>query len=79
MELVCKASALVPRLRILGWDVGITPNGPVIIEANECPGITHSELAYGGFYENPVFKEVLEELNVDERVQKSPEKEFSVA
>jgi len=79
VELVCKAAELVPRLRILGWDVGITPTGPVIIEANECPGITHSEVAQGGFYENPVFKEVLKELKSGGRVQKSPGKEVSVA
>ena len=36
---LCKKAALVePRMRYLGWDVCITPDGPVIVEGNDYPG-----------------------------------------
>ena len=35
---MCKKAALkVPEVRYVGWDVAITPNGPVIMEGNEYP------------------------------------------
>ncbi len=33
-ELCLKAALVVPEMRYIGWDVAITPNGPVIIEGN---------------------------------------------
>lgn len=38
LELVKKASAVVPEVGYVGWDVAITPNGPIIVEGNNCPG-----------------------------------------
>lgn len=36
---MCKKAALVePRLGYIGWDVAITPNGPVLVEGNNLPG-----------------------------------------
>lgn len=36
---MCKEAALVePNMRYVGWDVGITPNGPVFVEGNNLPG-----------------------------------------
>lgn len=32
--LACRAAALLPPTRTLGWDIALTPVGPVIIEAN---------------------------------------------
>lgn len=34
LEVVFKATVLVPELRLVGWDVAITDEGPVIIEGN---------------------------------------------
>ena len=34
IELACKAHALFPRMHSVGWDIAITPKGPLIIEAN---------------------------------------------
>ena len=62
VELVHEAASKVPQLRFLGWDVAITGDGPLIIEANETPGITHSEVAQNGFAQNPVFMEALREI-----------------
>lgn len=61
-KLVLKAAGHVPQLKIIGWDVAIDPEGPVLIEGNTTPGMTVSEIAQKGFYNNPVFLEILREL-----------------
>ena len=33
-EMVLKAAMVVPQMRYIGWDVAVTPHGPVIIEGN---------------------------------------------
>ena len=33
-----EASQVVPQMRYVGWDVAITPNGPVFVEGNNLPG-----------------------------------------
>lgn len=36
---LCRQAALVePRMRYIGWDVAITPDGPVLVEGNNLPG-----------------------------------------
>ena len=36
---LCQAAARVePHMRYIGWDVAITPDGPVLVEGNELPG-----------------------------------------
>ena len=34
-ELVKNVHAKLPDIRSIGWDVAITPNGPVLIEGND--------------------------------------------
>lgn len=36
-DLALKAALEVPEVRYVGWDIAITPNGPVIMEGNEYP------------------------------------------
>jgi len=38
LELVDRAAKVVPAVRYVGWDVAITPAGPVLVEGNEYPG-----------------------------------------
>lgn len=38
IELCKKAAMVEPRLGYIGWDVAITPNGPVLVEGNNLPG-----------------------------------------
>ena len=42
---ICKEAAhMVPQIRHIGWDVAITPDGPVIVEGNDYPGIDLCQL-----------------------------------
>ncbi len=61
-ELVIKAAKLMPGLRMVGWDVGIAKDGPVIIEGNSDYGVNSNDLMYGGYMANPVFRKVLNEM-----------------
>lgn len=38
VELCCKAALVEKRIRYVGWDIAITPNGPVLVEGNSLPG-----------------------------------------
>lgn len=59
---LCKKFALLIPNRIIGWDVAITPNGPIIIEGNHDSAIIAGELSYGGYKNKPIFKEILSEI-----------------
>lgn len=38
VALCCRAAMEEPRLGYVGWDVAITPHGPVLVEGNNLPG-----------------------------------------
>lgn len=61
-EMVIRAARVMPALRLVGWDVAIGENGPVLIEGNSDYDIAASDLSYGGYRANPVFKKVLKEI-----------------
>ncbi len=60
-ELVLKAAAYMPSMRLIGWDVAVGETGPVLVEGNPDYNIGASDLAYGGYKVNPVFQKVLKE------------------
>ncbi len=62
VELVFKASSLIPN-KLLGWDIAITPDGPVVVEGNYASNITMTEVAYGGYLKHPIIKEFLKLSN----------------
>ena len=37
--MVLKAAARIPQIRLIGWDVAITAQGPILIEGNQHPGL----------------------------------------
>ncbi|OEK08540.1 hypothetical protein A8C32_03545 [Flavivirga aquatica] len=57
-----QASKNLPN-RIIGWDIAITKNGPVIIEGNEGPSLHMTDVAYGGYCKHPIIQELLLETN----------------
>ncbi len=61
-RLVIKAAALMPGLRLVGWDVGFAEDGPLIIEGNSDYGINSNDMMYGGYFANDKFRKVLSEF-----------------
>ncbi len=47
---------------IIGWDVGITPTGPVIVEGNAFADLFGAELAEGGYRHNEPFQRFLKSI-----------------
>lgn len=62
-ELITHLAMLVPNQRLIGWDVAITEDGPIVIEGNDKYDITLNDLAYGGYKSHPVFSKVLNEMS----------------
>ncbi len=60
-SLVKQATSYFPS-RIIGWDIAITNNGPVIIEGNERPSLHFTDVAYGGYLKNKYIREILTEI-----------------
>ncbi len=60
-QLVLRAASYLPFFRLIGWDVAITKDGPVLIEGNTDYDITSADKYQKGYRKNPVFRKVLEE------------------
>ncbi|NJK87644.1 MAG: hypothetical protein HC906_18385 [Bacteroidales bacterium] len=60
-ELVTEAAKQIPQIKIIGWDIAIQPDGPILIEGNDHPGIRYNEIVMKGFGKNPVFLEMFNE------------------
>tara|TARA_B100000809_G_scaffold194433_1_gene193637 strand:- start:384 stop:1439 length:1056 start_codon:yes stop_codon:yes gene_type:complete len=60
-EMATNAVKVIP-VRLIGWDVAITPTGPIIIESNAHIHIPVSDMAYGGLLQNEHIRKVFDEL-----------------
>jgi len=60
-KIVAQAASLF-KFPLLGWDVAITPNGPVIIEANHDFHLLLSDRMEKGLKRSPLFKKLLEQV-----------------
>ncbi len=61
-DLVIKCVEFLPD-RYIGWDIAISNNGPIIIEANEYPNIFTSDILYGGYLKHPLYKGIIKEVS----------------
>lgn len=57
-KLVHRATTIIPD-RYIGWDIAISNNGPIIIEANEYPSIFMADIAYGGYRRHPLYEDII--------------------
>ena len=62
LQLVKQAAILIPT-RIIGWDIAITPQGPLIIEGNSNTSLHMADVAYGGLCKLPIVQQILKEIN----------------
>ncbi len=62
-KIVLDAAAYIPSLRLVGWDVGIGENGPVLIEGNSYYNIVGNDFTSGGYRRNAVFRKVIREYD----------------
>lgn len=60
-EVVAKAAASF-KFPLLGWDVALTPNGPMIVEANHDFHLLLSDLMEKGLKASPTIKKLLKQI-----------------
>lgn len=58
---MCIMASSILKDKLVGWDVAITEDGPLIIEGNHNYHIAMSEIAYGGFRNHSIYEEILKE------------------
>jgi hypothetical protein len=63
VALTHKAARMTPFIRIVGWDVAATPQGPVLVEANYNWGPTMVQASQGGML-TPEFRRELKKLGL---------------
>ncbi len=61
LDLLTEALHVFPD-RLIGWDIAITTDGPVIVECNSYPHIPLSDMAYGGMLKNKHMRALLDEV-----------------
>lgn len=59
IDMVKKITKLLPN-KIIGWDIGITNSGPLVIEGNHDPGIYITEVAHKGYRKHPKIQRFLQ-------------------
>jgi hypothetical protein len=64
IKLVLKATSEIPSLRLIGWDIAFTNDGPILIEGNARSSLATVEAAFGGYRNKESFKEILEEAGL---------------
>ena len=52
----------MPGLRLVGWDVAIEKEGPVLIEGNSTYGANGNDFHDGGYRVNKVYQNVMKEF-----------------
>ena len=60
-KIAAEASSLF-KFPLLGWDIAVTPNGPIIVEANHDFHLLLSDLTEKGLKRNPTIKKLLEQI-----------------
>lgn len=69
IELVTNAAMVFKDKELIGWDIAYTPNGPIILEANDNPHLVMMQISCKGLMSNVVYKDIFSKymFNVYER------------
>lgn len=62
---VLAGAALIPGIRVQGWDVAIGPDGPIVVEVNNGSGYSAPQLASGRGFLTPEFAHFLERAEAE--------------
>jgi hypothetical protein len=65
VDVVRQASSQFPGLLAQGWDVAITPRGPVLMEVNWLGGVDIPQISYDRGFLDSEFREFLAERNLE--------------
>ena len=57
---MAQAASMLLQERLVGWDIGISDKGPVLIEGNAYYGMASSQMSYGGYRKHPFFKKLID-------------------
>lgn len=63
LDLIARMAKLVPTIRYVGWDIAITDDGPVLVEANPLPGSQITQMPYPGGKKEGCLPKINEALN----------------
>ncbi|WP_306155554.1 sugar-transfer associated ATP-grasp domain-containing protein [Roseovarius sp. MMSF_3281] len=61
-DIAVRGHEVLPQFGVLGWDIAVTPEGPLIIECNANPHHMLYQLATGRGIQNPEFMPVFERV-----------------
>jgi len=61
--MIAEMTKMVPTLRYVGWDISITPKGPVLVEANPLPGSQITQMPYPNGKKEGCMPKINEALN----------------
>jgi len=58
--------------KLVGWDIAVSDEGPVVLEGNDWPGLDLVQIAYGGYKSHPTLGPFVEEMLTGKQQQQLP-------